>query len=149
VKKLLFLLFLGLAARCWAQPAAAEESRSRFCAVDIYLEAKAAPLAAYQLEFAVANGTAKVVGIEGGEHPAFHEPPFYDPKAIQGDRVILAAFSTSTPEKLPLAKTRVATIHLQVLTPGSPQYDVKVSAAGDAQGKTLLVEAQCEERKPK
>ena len=55
-------------------------------------------LAAYQIEFSVTNILTKIVGIEGGQHPAFREPPFYDPKAMQQERVIIAAFSTDNAE---------------------------------------------------
>jgi hypothetical protein len=143
----LLAVFFGLAAGLFAQPAATEEGRTRFCAVDIYVDSKASPLAAYQLEFAVTNGIAKIVGIEGGEHPAFHEPPFYDPKAMQHERVILAAFNTSN--ELPSGKTRVATIHLQVTNNLPLQYELKLQAAGNAAGTRITPEASFEERKPK
>ena len=59
---------------------AREEGPSRFSAVDIYVDSKSAPLAAYQIEFSATNGIARIVGIEGGDSEAFHEPPFYDAK---------------------------------------------------------------------
>jgi hypothetical protein len=138
-------MVFGLAAGLFAQSAAPEEGRSRFCAVDIYVDSKATPLAAYQLEFVVTNGVAKIVGIEGGEHAAFHEPPFYDPKAMQHERVILAAFNTGN--KLPSGKTRVATIHLQAADNGPLQCELKLQAAGNAAGVRIAAEASFEERK--
>ena len=140
------VLFFGLAAGLFAQETATEEGRIRFCAVDIYVDSKAAPLAAYQLEFAVTNGIAKIVGIEGGEHEAFHEPPFYDPKAMQHERVILAAFNTGN--QLPSGKTRVATIHLQVVGSAPLQCELKLQAAGNAAGTRILAETSFDERKP-
>ena len=97
----LALLCCGLAAGLLAQQPAIEEGRSRFGAVDIYVDSGSTPLAAYQLEFAATNGVAKIVGIEGGEHAAFRQPPFYDPKAIQHERVIIASFSTAPATDLP------------------------------------------------
>jgi len=141
------VMVFGLAVGVWAQPAAPEEGRSRFCAVDIYVDSQATPLAAYQLEFAIANGSAKIVGIEGGEHPAFHEPPFYDPKAMQHERVILAAFNTGTQDKLPSGKTRVATIHLETAGTGPLRYALKLEVAGDAAGARIAARASYEERK--
>src|SRR5258708_11805614 len=91
---ILLVLFFGLAAELPAQQPADEEGRSRFCAVDIFVDSGSTPLAAYQLSFAVTNGLAKIVGIEGGEHAAFRQPPFYDPKAIQNEIAILASFNT-------------------------------------------------------
>lgn len=136
-----------LAAGLFAQQPAVEESRSSFRAVDIYVDAKTSPLAAYQVEFSVTNGVAKIVGIEGGEHPAFREPPFYDPKAIQHERVIIAAFSTRPAAELPAGKTRVATIHLEISGDGKPQYVLKLQTAGNPRGDKLAAESTLEERK--
>jgi len=145
----LAILFFGLAARLVAQQPADEESRSRFRAVDIYLDSKSAPLAAYQLEFAATNGMARIVGIEGGEHPAFREPPFYDLKAIQHERVVIAAFSTASADKLPVGRTRVATIHLQTTGPEPARFALNLQTAADPTGNKILAEASFEERKVK
>ena len=142
MRKLVAIVVLVLAAGLWAQGAAPEEGRTRFCAVEIYLDPKGTPLAAYQLEFTVTNATAKIVGIEGGGHAAFREPPFYDPKAMQNDRVILGAFSTAKASEVPNARTRVARVHLQLSGTNSPQYELKVQAAADSEGKRILVEAE-------
>src|SRR5262249_13411254 len=109
---LVVILLFGLAAELLAPQPAAAAGRSRFCAVLISVDSGSTPLAAYQLRFAVTNGTAKIVGIEGGEHPAFREAPFYDPKAIQNEVAIIASFNTAPAAELPKGKTRVATIHL-------------------------------------
>src|SRR5690349_6090513 len=66
---IMLALLFGLAAELPAQQPADEEGRSRFCAVDIFIDSGSTPLAAYQVRFAVTNGLAKIVGIEGGEHP--------------------------------------------------------------------------------
>jgi hypothetical protein len=93
------------------------------------------------------NSLVKIVGIEGGEHRAFREPPFYDPKAMQEERVIIAAFSTEKPENLPTGKTRVATIHLQ--TTGTERLGIRLElqTAADSAGKKISVTATCEEKK--
>jgi hypothetical protein len=144
---LLFVLFFGLAARLLAQQPADEEGRSRFCAVDIFIDSGSTPLAAYQLVFSVTNGIAKIVGIEGGEHPAFSQPPFYDPKAIQHERVIIAGFSTAPAAGLPAGKTRVATIHFQTTGTRLPQFELKLQTAGDVQGKKISAQASFEPKK--
>ena len=141
---LIVSMFLWLAAALFAGEPANEEGRSRFRAVDIYLDSKGTPLAAYQLEFAVTNIAAKIVGIEGGEHPSFHEAPFYDTKAIQHERVIIAAFSTDSLEKLPAGRTRIATIHFQILGDGEPAFLLKLQTAADSQGTKISVEANVE-----
>jgi hypothetical protein len=141
------VLLFGQTAGLLAQQPALEEGRSRFGAVDIYVDSGSTPLAAYQLEFAATNGVAKIVGIEGGEHAAFRQPPFYDPKAIQHERVVLAGFSTADAAGLPTGKTRVATVHYQTTDSQPPRFELKLQTAGDAQGNKLHVQASFEERK--
>ena len=147
MKVLLTLFFFGLAAGLLAQQPAIEEGRSRFGAVDIYVDSGSTPLAAYQLEFAATNGVAKIVGIEGGEPAAFRQPPFYDPKAIQHERVIIASFSTALATDLPTGKTRVATIHYQTMDVPPPRFELKLQTAADAQGNRISAQASFEERK--
>ena len=142
----LLTLLLRPAAVCAQQPAR-EEGPSRFSAVDIYVDSKSAPLAAYQIEFSATNGFAKIVGIEGGDSAAFHEPPFYDPKAIQHERVIIAAFNTASADKLPSGKTRIATIHLQIVGDQAPQFDLKLQVAANPDGNRISVDTSFEERK--
>src|SRR5262249_39121012 len=86
------------------------EGPIRFRPVHVYVDPAGAPLAAYQLEIVV-DGNAMIVGVEGGEHPAFARPPHYDPAALAGGRIILAAFDTGT--ELPTQRTRVATVHMR------------------------------------
>jgi hypothetical protein len=140
------ILLLGLAAGLFAQQPASEQGRVRFCAVDIYVDSGSTPLAAYQLEFAATNGVAKIVGVEGGDHPTFRQPPFYDPKAMQRDRVIIAAFSTAAPDQLPAGKTRVATIHLQTYQGVTPGFELKLDTAADSQGNKISVQTSFEQK---
>jgi hypothetical protein len=124
------------------------ETKIRFEAVDIFIDAGTQPLAAYQLEFRVKNGGARIVGVEGGTSPAFNEPPFYDPKAMQKERVIIAAFSTLPAKKLPKDKIRVATIHLELRGNDEPEVGVKLQIAASPDGEKITAEASVE-RKPK
>ena len=146
VRSMLLLLATLLGASL-AQPAVTNQS-VRFQAMDIFIDSKETPLAAYQLEFLVKSGDAKVVGVEGEEHPAFRDAPFYDPKAIQHERVIIAAFNTTSADKLPKGKTRVATIHLQVTGERNPDYIVNLETAATPEGKKIVAETTYEERKP-
>ncbi|HOC57778.1 MAG TPA: hypothetical protein PKI20_19320 [Verrucomicrobiota bacterium] len=147
MKRWLTIFCFGLAAGLLAQQPAPEESRSRFGAVDIYVDSGSTPLAAYQLEFAATNGVARIVGIEGGEPAAFREPPFYDPKAMQHERVILASFSTAAVADLPTGKTRVATVHYQTTDTQPPRFELKFQTVGDAQGTKISAQASFMERK--
>lgn len=142
---ILLVLVFGLAAELPAQQPADEEGRGRFCAVDIFIDSGSTPLAAYQVRFAVTNGSARIVGIEGGEHAAFRQPPFYDPKAIQNEVAILASFNTSG--QLPNGKTRVATVHLRTTGTKPLQFELKLQTAADAQGNKIGGNASFEERK--
>jgi len=145
---ILLVLIFGLGEQLLAQEPADEEGRSRFCAVDIFVDSGRTPLAAYQLRFAVTNGVAKIAGIEGGEHPAFRQPPFYDPKAVQNEVAIVASFCTAEAAELPKGKTRVATIHLRATGTRPPQIDLKLQTAADTQGNKIYCLTSFEQRKP-
>ena len=123
----------------------AAETAVRFETVDVFVDTTDKALAAYQLEFFAGAGDAKIAGIEGGMHPAFATPPYYDPKAMQQDRVILAAFTTDEAAALPVGKTRIATIHLQLGTE-RPDFQIRLHAAADAAGRTITAEATFQER---
>lgn len=146
----LYLALLCLT--CFAQSAFAQRDSAaavRFGMVDVFVDSKDQPLAAYQLEVAVERGQARVVGIEGGEPGAFNQPPFYDPKAIQHDRVILAAFNASPQSALPKGRTRVAGIHMEIIGSEPPEFIVKLTTAGNASGRKIKATATLEERNTK
>ncbi len=111
------------------------EGRVRFAPVHVYLDAGDKPLAAYQFELRAKTGQIKIVGVEGGEHPAFQEAPYYDPAALMNDRIIIAAFNTGN--DLPHGRTRIATIHLQILGDAEPQYELKLIVAADKEGERI------------
>ena len=143
-------LILGILHWCsfgLAQPALT--NATRFVTVDVFVDSKAAPLAAYQLELSVTGGNAKIAGIEGGEHAAFAQPPFYDPKAMQQERVVLAAYSNNPEDKLPKGRTRVATIHLQVSGSGGPKFETRLQTAASSNGVKIKAELSVEERRAK
>ncbi|MGD8454178.1 MAG: hypothetical protein PVJ57_20380 [Phycisphaerae bacterium] len=125
-----------------SEPTPATNTAPRFGWVDVYLDSGDVPLAAYQFELTAETGDFQIVGIEGGEHPAFAEPPYYDPAALRHDRVILAAFSTA--DELPAGRTRVARVH--VMTEGEPpQYVVALSVTATADGSLIPATSQIEE----
>lgn len=124
------------------------EPATRFQAVHVFLDTKTEPLAAYQVLIRATKGDVKIVGIEGGEPAAFKQPPFYDPKAIQQERVILAAFSTQPKAELPTGKIRVATVHLQVTGEVEPEFETKLQAAANHAGKKISSTVSIEPVKP-
>jgi hypothetical protein len=111
------------------------ERQVRFAPVHIYLDSGGKPLAAYQFELKATSGRIKIVGIEGGEHPAFKEAPYYDPAALMNDRIIIAAFNTG--RDLPAGRTRIATVHLQILGDAQPEYQLALVTAADADGQNI------------
>ena len=138
---------LALAAVALGQRGADRAEVARFRPVDVFVDSGTQPLAAYQLHFQATAGDVKIVGIEGGEHAAFVEPPYYDPKAIQREQVILAAFSTLAVDQLPTGRTRIATIHVRIAGETAPQFEVTAQTAASADGERLTVTVTCEERK--
>jgi len=122
------------------RPASTEEGDTsvRFAPMHIYLDSGNTPLAAYQFELKADPDRVQIVGVEGGEHPAFKEAPYYDPAALANNRIIIAAFNTGT--DLPTGRTRIATIHLQITGAAEPGYELILNAAGDPEGNTIDAE---------
>jgi len=110
----------------------------RFAPLHIFLDSGSRPLAAFQFELNAAAGQIKIVGVEGGEHKAFKEAPYYDPAALANDRIIIAAFNTG--RELPKGRTRIATIHLQIIGDAEPDYELKLTFAADADAKEIPAE---------
>jgi len=133
------VLWVVLIGVCLAQASdqVAALQRPRFVAVDVVVDSKGVGLGAYQLEVKTPVGT-EIVGLEGGEG-LFAEAPFYDPKALMGRRIVMAAFSTQGAEKLPHGPTRVARLHLQTSggAGGGAGLDKKLVVATDSHGKTI------------
>ena len=116
--------------------------RVRFAPLHIYLDSSDKLLAAYQFELKAAAGQIKIVGVEGGQHKAFKEAPYYDPAALANDRIIIAAFNTGS--ELPKGRTRIATIHLQIIGAAEPDYELKLVVAADADAKEIPAEISFE-----
>lgn len=118
----------------------------RFQSIDLFVDSGTRPLAAYQLEFRATAGVVKIVGIEGGDHAAFAKPPVYDPRAMQHERVMLAAFNTAREVGLPKGKTRVATVHVQVSGDAKPEYAVTLTTAGTEGGGKIQAQVSMKEK---
>lgn len=120
-----FIMLLGV---CGAGAQDAERN-IRFSAVNVYVDAGQTPLAVYQVDLRASSGDVKFVGVEGGDHAAFQKPPHYDPKAMQGNRVIIADFSTRPESELPSGRVRVARIHVQISGNDRPTFNARLIAA--------------------
>jgi hypothetical protein len=129
-----WVLLSRAATHAWQQ--APEE---RFLAVDVFVDSGDEPLAAWQVELADPTGVARVVGVEGGEHPAFREAPYYDPAALQKGRIVLATFHVGG--DLPRGRTRVARVHL-LSQVGEPTLEVAPMAAATQGGRRIDVRVE-------
>ncbi len=143
------LVILCVIVATWYVPAQSRpetelnSERVTFAPVHIYLDSGSIPLAAYQFEFKAVAGQVEIVGVEGGEHLAFSEPPHYDPAALAGGRIIIAAFNTT--DTLPTGKTRIATLHLQITGDTIPEYEIKQLTAADTDGRRISAEVSFEQ----
>lgn len=107
----------------------------RFVAVDVYIDSGDARLGAWQIEYVGGSGQedrVMLVGVEGGEHPAYTTAPHYDPAALDGGRVIIAAYTTAADS--PSGQSRVARLHLSVPGGAEVTHTVRLIAAGDSEG---------------
>lgn len=118
-------------------------AQTRFVAMDLIIDPKGEPLAAYQIEITAPAGV-KIVGVEGGQHPEFRKAPYFDPKAIQSDRLIAAAFSAANAARLPSTAMRVLTIHVECTSEAKLETALKIAA--DPRGRKISVEAKLLER---
>jgi len=114
---------------------AGDAAKVRFAPLAIFVDPQGRSLAAYQFELKAAAGQVQIVRVEGGEHTAFKAPPYYDPAALAQDRIIIGAFSTD--QDLPTARTRVATVHVQVQGDVEPQYELALTVAADGNGREI------------
>lgn len=135
----IFLLTICLVISVLAQPSHQEEISAQpsvyFAPLHIYVDSGNQSLAAFQFELKAVTGQIKIVGVEGGEHAAFKQPPYYDPAALANDRIIIAAFSTSN--DLPTDRSRVATVHLQIIGDIQPKYKLSLMVAVNADGEKI------------
>src|SRR5258708_27395682 len=114
-------------------PAAATQAQPRFAWVDAWIDSHGQPLAAYQFELNSTGGGVTLVGVEGGEHPAFTPPPYYDPKANLENRIVIAAFNTG--DDLPRGRTRVARVMVRIT--GSAKYSAALQVAASPEAKPI------------
>jgi hypothetical protein len=110
----------------------------RFEAIGVYIDPHGKPLATYQCELTLDQPDCTLVGIQGGDHPAFSQPPYYDPHALMANRIILAALSTDS--DLPTGKTRVATLMVRVSGTLEPKYVARLQVAASADARPMDAE---------
>jgi len=141
MKKLIVIILItvSLVISVLAQQSKLEKTSAqpsvRFTPLHIFLDSGNQGLAAFQFELKAVTGQIKIVGVEGGEHPVFKKPPYYDPAALANDRIIIAAFSTS--HDLPTGRSRITTIHLQIIGDTQPKYELDLIVVANADGEKI------------
>lgn len=126
---------LAAAGMGWApaQPEDQPPVSAVFRALDVVIDSGESELAAYQFELRATEGV-ELVGVENGEHAAFAKAPYYDPKALGGGRIIIAAFNTG--DDLPTGRTRVCRLHVRETVSGA-RYSVELTVAADGDGNAI------------
>ncbi len=135
---LIVLCLIGVGALA-AQTRHHAPARAVFGTVEVWADSGGEPIAAWQVRLRAQRAGVKIVGIEGGAHEAYAQPPYYDTRAMQNDHVILAALSTA--DDLPVGKTRIASVHYMSETGAPPRFEAQFIAAAntDAQRITLAI----------
>jgi len=131
------VLFTTIATRrAWPNgvSAPAPDKSVKFATVDIYIDTRGVPLAAYQVE--LRTGTASVVGIEGGDASPFKPAPYYDPRALSQNRVIIAAYGLDS--EPPTGRTRVARVHLQYASEAAIDCTATLDVTGGVNGLPIV-----------
>ena len=106
----------------------------RFRSVDLVVDAGGRHLAAYQAEITYPKEQLYLVGIEGGEGE-FAPAPYYDPRGLQGGRIVIAAFTTHTgPAEGPV---RVARLHLALRSGEWPELGGRLVLAATVGGERI------------
>lgn len=98
-----------------------------FEAVDIVIDTGGRPMAAFQFEV---TADAKLVSVENGDLQ--ERPPYHDPAALQGGRVIVAEYTIAKPHS---GKVRAATLHFQ--HDGKPDYKARIIVVAGPEGERM------------
>ncbi|MBK8979494.1 MAG: hypothetical protein IPM29_26640 [Planctomycetes bacterium] len=113
-----------------------------FASLDVFADVGAQDLAGWQAELVLAAGL--VVGIEGGDPAAFRDAPRYDPAALHGGRVILAALAQG--QEFPSGRVRVARVHVMEQGGDGARWDVRNAVATNVRGERIRVDVQIRRR---
>ena len=147
----IILITTGLVISVLAQQSQQEERPVqpgvRFAPLHIYIDSGNEGLAAFPFELKAVTGQVKIVGVESGDHAAFKPPPYYDPAALANDRIIVAAFNTG--RDLPSGRSRITTIHLQIIGDIQPEYELDLIVAVNADGENIPAKITFEKGEPK
>lgn len=65
---------------------------------------------------------------------------------MQRDQVVIAAFNTADADRLPTGRTRVASIHVQIIGDANPEFVVRLKTAATVQGEKVSASATVKQR---
>lgn len=120
---------------------------SRFTYVDLLIDPHGQPLAAWQVEFTADTPGVSLVGVETGESSAYSKrPPYYDPAALAGHRIIVGDYSLDS--TLPTTRTRVARLMLEIQGDAKPHYTTHLMAAANPEAQSIPADVSIAEPKP-
>lgn len=112
------------------------EQDASIIAVDVMVDSPT-PIAAYQIEV-TGGSNVSLVGVEGGEHQAYAEPPYYDPALLHAEanieRIVIADYTLA--DNLPSGEVRIARLHLMVQG-AMPELGVKLVVAAGADEQAI------------
>lgn len=124
----------------------ADEQEKQFQALDVFVDSGAKPLGAYQFEFGAPTDVS-IIGIEGGDAADFKNAPYYDPAALQQNRLLVAAIAQQgenddrvLARKAAGGMQRVARLHLYMPKANQMTLEKMVAtmiAAGDDQAERI------------
>ncbi len=128
-------------------PPGAIQTQTTFATIKITIDPLGKPLGAYQFQLTSPDASFKVLGVEGGGHPAFDHgrPPYFDPvvREAGADRLILAEYALPRldAEQLPsepVLIARVAVLFDQPIDADEPPaINLLLTTAGDADGNKI------------
>jgi len=112
----------------------AVEQARQFSTLALEIDSSDAELAGWQLRATFADPDTRIVGIEGGTAAAYRDAPHYDPRALKGGEIILAALGAPRPparvptdpaQPMTAARTMsVAVLHIEHATGRTPRLQV-------------------------
>jgi len=108
----------------------------QFRTLDVFVHTGRDPLAAYQVEITYDRKLARIVGLEGGQPPAYTNAPYFDRAGFSAGRIIVAAF-TADKDAVPKGEFRIARLHVAVKPGADPAFKISLTTAAKPGGTRI------------